>query len=224
MDGDSFDRLSVVVHRLRDKATRRGALGLLLGGSLAAAETLLGEDTAARNGNKNRNRNRKKNNCRGFGGKCNGNRDCCFSNCRNGRCWYGGNGGGGGGNKHCGGRTCPAGWGCCKSSGVSVCVPNNYPTCCGGNSYLPGYRCCGGFGGACPSNGSCCGGFNQCCQYPNDKCCNRGGVHTCIPRNWDCDDFFRQQDSGLGVESADRIPSNAPFTVDDSDWITIEEE
>ena len=32
MDGESFDRLSVVVHRLRDKATRRGALGLMLGG------------------------------------------------------------------------------------------------------------------------------------------------------------------------------------------------
>ena len=41
MDGESFDRLSVVVHRLRDNATRRGALGLVLGGSVAALSGLL---------------------------------------------------------------------------------------------------------------------------------------------------------------------------------------
>ena len=218
MDGESFDQLSVVVHRLRNTATRRSALGLLFGGSLAAAGTLLGEDASAR-----KNRNRKNNNCRGFGAKCSRNSDCCFSKCRNGRCWYGGSGGGGG-NKNCGGRKCQAGWDCCKTSGVSICVPDNYPTCCGGNSYVPGYRCCGGFGGACPSNGSCCGGFNQCCQYPNNKCCNRGGVHTCIPSGWDCDDFFRQEDSNFGIESASRIPSSAPIPVDESDWISIEVE
>ena len=49
---ESFDRLSVVVHRLRDKATRRGALGLMLGGSIAAASGLLTEDAAAKKHNK----------------------------------------------------------------------------------------------------------------------------------------------------------------------------
>ncbi len=224
MDGESFDRLSVVVHRLRSKATRRGALGLLFGGSVAAAGSLLGEDAEARKRNKNKNANRKKNNCRGYGGTCNSNKDCCFSHCRNGRCWYGSGGGGGGGKKNCGGRTCSAGWDCCKRSGVSVCVPDNYPSCCGGGSYLPGYKCCGGFGGACPSGGSCCGGFNQCCQS-GWKCCNRGGTHTCIPKHWDCNDFFQQASEGeIGVESADRIPSVAPYTVDDADWISLETE
>src|SRR5687767_9928700 len=70
MDGDSFDRLSVVVHRLRDTATRRGALGLLLGGSVAAVSGLLAGDAEARR----RNRNKKNSNCRGFGGKCRSNK------------------------------------------------------------------------------------------------------------------------------------------------------
>ena len=58
MDGESFDRLSVVVHRLRDKATRRGALGLMLGGSIAAVSGLLTEDAGAKKHNK-RDRNKK---------------------------------------------------------------------------------------------------------------------------------------------------------------------
>lgn len=215
MDGESFDRFSVVVHRLRDSSTRRGALGLLLGGSLAAVGTLLGEESSAKRRNK-----KNKKNCRGFGGRCSRNSDCCYSKCRNGICWYGGNGGGGGGRKKCGGRKCPAGWDCCKTGGVSVCVPDTYPTCCGGNSYLPGYKCCGGYGGACPFDGECCGAFNQCCQS-GWKCCNRGGTHTCIPKNWDCDYFYRQEAGDLGIESAERVPSSAPYTVDDAHWISV---
>jgi hypothetical protein len=219
MDGESFDRLSVGVHRLRDKATRRGALGLLLGGSLAAAGTLLGEDAAAKKRNKNK--NRKKNNCRGFGGKCNSNRDCCFSKCRNGRCWYGGGGGGGGGGgKNCGGRKCPAGWDCCKSAGVSVCVPDNYPTCCGGNSYIPGYRCCRG-GGACPFGGECCGGFNQCCQS-GWKCCGNG---RCCPKDWHCGNITCEyrQTAEFGSESIETMPFADPISVADEDWISVED-
>src|SRR5215217_8779025 len=102
MDGESFDRLSVVVHRLRDKATRRGALGLLLGGSVAAVSGTLADDAGAKH------KNKKHNKCRGFGAKCGSNKHCCFSKCRSGRCWYGG----GGGQKHCGGRICQSDWRC----------------------------------------------------------------------------------------------------------------
>jgi hypothetical protein len=87
MDGESFDRLSVVVHRLRDKATRRSALGLVLGGSAAALSGLLAQDVSAK---KHKNNGKKKHkNCRGFGAGCKSNKDCCNSNCRSGRCWQG---------------------------------------------------------------------------------------------------------------------------------------
>jgi hypothetical protein len=216
MDGETFDRLSVVVHRLRNTATRRGALGLLFGGSLAAAGTLLGEDASAK-----KNKNRKKNNCRGFGAKCSRNSDCCFSKCRNGRCWYGGGGGGGGGNKNCGGRKCQAGWDCCKTAGVSVCVPDNYPTCCGGNSYLPNYRCCAG-GGACPFGGECCGGFNQCCDS-GWKCCGNG---RCCPDGWDCGDFVCEyrQNADFGSEGVRTMPFADPVSVHDEAWIPLDGE
>ena len=212
MDGESFDRLSVVVHRLRDSATRRGALGLLLGGSLAAAGALWGQDAAAKKNKKN------KKNCRGYGGKCDRNSDCCYSNCRNGFCWYGG-GGGGGGKKKCGGRKCSAGWSCCKTAGVSICVPDNYPTCCGGSSYIPGYKCCGG-GGACPFNGECCGGFNLCCQS-GYKCCGNG---RCCPDGWHCGDFVCEyrQSADIGLESVQTMPFADPVAVDDGDWISLE--
>ncbi len=36
MDGSSFDKLSVSVHRLREQASRRSALRLLAGGTIAA--------------------------------------------------------------------------------------------------------------------------------------------------------------------------------------------
>ena len=36
MDGSSFDKLSVSVHRLREQASRRNALRLLAGGTAAA--------------------------------------------------------------------------------------------------------------------------------------------------------------------------------------------
>ena len=75
MDGKSFDRLSVVVHRLREQATRRGALRLLLGGSLAVAGTLVADEGEAR-----RRKNRKRKKCRGYGAVCGGNRDCCAGN------------------------------------------------------------------------------------------------------------------------------------------------
>jgi hypothetical protein len=215
MDGESFDRLSVGVHRMRDRATRRGALGLLLGGSIAAVSGLLAGDTEARR----RNRNKKNSNCRGFGGKCWSNKDCCFSKCRSGRCWYGSGGSG----KHCGGRTCPAGWGCCNSSGVSVCVPNNYPVCCGNQSFTDGFTCCGGSGGACPGGfDSCTGQFGLCCQSGTRFCTHGFFAGQCIPTGWDCDDLSQSsQTEGISAESTEPPPTTQPQPISQADWIEI---
>src|SRR5687768_5243786 len=99
MDGESFDRLSVVVHRLRDRATRRGALRMLAGGAVALASGLLGDEAEARKGHNNkRHRRNNKKYCRGFGGRCYSQRDCCGGRCYGGFCF----GSGGGGGKHCG--------------------------------------------------------------------------------------------------------------------------
>ena len=217
MDGESFDRLSVVVHRLRDKATRRGALGLVLGGSVAAVSGMLTDDAGA----KKRNKNKKNSNCRGFGGKCRSSKDCCYSKCRSGRCWYGDGSGGG---KHCGGRKCPAGWGCCKSSGVSVCVPHNYPVCCGNQSFANGYTCCGGSGGACLGGiDSCTGQFGVCCQ-PDWKYCSSGFFGgQCIPKGWDCSDLSQSsQGDSISAESTEPILTTAPVAVSPDDWIDLQ--
>ena len=221
MDGESFDRLSVVVHRLRDKATRRGAVGLLLGGSVAALSGLMAEDAGAKKKNKNKNNNKKNHNCRGFGGTCWSNKDCCYSNCRNGRCWYGS---GGGGERHCGGRSCPSGWGCCSSSGISVCVPHNYPTCCGNQSFANGYHCCGDFGGACLGGiDSCTGQFGMCCQ-PGWRHCNHGFfAGQCVPLDWDCDDLSHSsQSAGISAESTEQVPTSDPEPIPAEDWIDLQ--
>jgi hypothetical protein len=216
MDGESFDRLSVVVHRLRNKATRRGALGLVLGGSLAAVSGLLADGAGA----KKRNKNGKKKNkdCRGFGAKCGSNKDCCYSKCRSGRCWYGSRSG-----NNCGGKTCDNGWGCCNSNGVSVCVPNNYPVCCGNQSFVNGYTCCGGNGGACLGGiDSCTGQFGFCCQ-PGWKHCSSGfwsGI--CVPHYWDCNSTSQwSQAEGFAAESSESAPTTDPQPISPADWIDL---
>jgi hypothetical protein len=213
MDGESFDRLSVIVHRLGDGATRRGALRTLLGGSLAAASGLLAEGTEAK-------KHRRRRGCKGFGGGCNSNRDCCNGRCRNGFCFPGnGGGGGGGGGNRCN-RGCQNGWQCCRQNGVDVCVPNNLPTCCGGNGFNSGFHCCGGNGGACPSGWDCCGGFNQCCSA-GWKCCGNG---RCCPDGWFCrNDGTCQanQDARSSGASGEVVPSREPVTIDDNDWIDL---
>jgi hypothetical protein len=197
MDGESFDRLSVVVHHLQNKATRRSALGLLLGGTLAAGASLLGEEAGARKGSKNR----KKNNCRGFGGKCDSNRDCCSSNCRNGRC-YGG-GGGGGGNNNCGGRKCSAGWDCCRQSGVDVCVPRNHPTCFNNGICPNGWRTCGWNGPV-----------RNCCA-PGTHCCNSNGFNNfCLNDMFNCNDFFA---NSVRTEGAPEVSEPVAVTEIDPD-------
>ena len=82
MDGESFDRLSVIVHRLRNKTTRRRALGVLLSGAVAAVSGKLADDAGARDRNRTTN-------CRRLGRPCSSNRDCCSAECRHGRCWTG---------------------------------------------------------------------------------------------------------------------------------------
>jgi len=228
MDGESFDRLSVVVHRLSERATRRGIFGLVLGGSLTAAESMRSENAGARHKNKRRknnhnnhnNRNNNKNwNCRGLGGRCWSSRDCCNSSCRSGRCWYGGDSG----NQQCGGQNCQNGWGCCSQGGVSVCVPQNFPTCCGNRSFANGYTCCGNLGGACLGGiDTCTGQFGLCCQ-PGWKHCNNSFTSTCIPNNWDCDQFFFQssQNGGVTAQSGEHIPSQPPVEIPAGDWVEL---
>ena len=217
MDGESFDRLSVVVHRLHAKGSRRGALGLIFGGSMAAASGLLADDVDAKNKNR-RNKNRKKWHCKGYGGSCDSHGDCCSSKCWGGRCWnHGGRG------THCGGRPCPADWGCCTSNGISVCVPHNFPTCCGNYGFANGYTCCGGYGGACLGGlDTCTGQFGVCCQ-PGWKHCHNSFSSTCIPNHWDCDRFFYQssQREGVVTESSDEIPTADPVQVPAGDWIRL---
>ncbi len=206
MDGESFDRLSVVVHRLREKATRRGALGLLFAGSVAAVAGIGANDADAKRGR------RKKKKCRGLGAVCGSYRDCCSRNCFRNRCF-----GGGGNNGSCGGRDCLPGQDCCTISGVSICVPDSYPTCCDGGSYIPGYRCCSGsLGGACPLGQDCCGGFNHCCG-PDTKCCN----NRCIHESVNCDDFPFSASQGGEVDAAavESESVSEPVTVPDEDWI-----
>lgn len=217
MDGDSFDRLSVIVHRLRDQASRRSAFRLLLGGALVAAGVLASDEADAKKKNRNRNRHGKR--CRGYGAGCGSNRDCCNGQCRNGRCWFT-NGGGGGGGRHCGGRRCPNGWFCRSQNGVHVCVPDNFPTYCGGNNwYGSDFECCDGIpNGACTIGSECCGSVGMCCQN-GWQCC---GGSNCIPNDWDCDDFFRQSAGDVGSESGERIPYAAPTPVDEKDYITID--
>ncbi|MFN8590286.1 MAG: hypothetical protein U0031_02410 [Thermomicrobiales bacterium] len=215
MDGESFDRLSVAVDRLRQRATRRGALLAVLGGALAGIGAASGDDAEAKK------KNRK--NCRGYGGRCDRNNDCCNGRCINGFCFYTGNGGGGGNNYHnCGNQTCPNGWRCCKQNGVKVCVPAGYPTCCGNYSYSNGYYCCNGnYGGACFSGGDCCPGANGtgCCQS-GWKCCGNG---RCCPRGWYCGNIacYANQDAAVSAQSVESIPFAMAEPANEDDRVYI---
>ncbi|MCA9880377.1 MAG: hypothetical protein KC442_21425 [Thermomicrobiales bacterium] len=204
MDGSSFDRLSVSVHRLRGQATRRNALRLLAGGSAAALASAVVPDADAKK--KHKNKKYKKCRNRSYGGSCRNNKDCCNGKCRYGICWYNGGGGGKGG---CGGVRCPNGWTCRKQGPAHICSPYNYPNYCGNNTYWGNdYKCCGGnYGGfACPW-GECCG-IATCCQS-GWKCC---GGSTCVPNGWDCNDFFRGAE--IGGES---VPTMEPTPPDAND-------
>jgi hypothetical protein len=216
MDGESFDRLSVIVHRLRDKATRRSALGLLLSGSVAAVSGMVADNASARDRNRN-------NNCRGVPRRCDSHRDCCTSNCRAGRCWS--SGGGGGGGERCGGQNCQSDWRCCKSSGVSVCVPRNYPTCCGNKSFRKGYHCCGGSGGACPGGvDRCTDQFGVCCPS-GWKYCSRGFYKgRCIPKDWSCNELSQSRNAdSISAASTEPVPTSPPVEIPRDDWVDLKQ-
>jgi hypothetical protein len=222
MDDKAFDRLSVMVHRLRDQATRRGALKVLFGGAVAAAGGLLADETDAKKRHKKKHKHKNKKhrsqNCRGFGGFCYSHRDCCSGNCIGNRC-FAGNGRGG---RNCGGRTCPNGWGCCRSGAVSVCTPNNFPTCCGNAGFAPGFNCCDGFsGGACPGGFGCTGQFGLCCQPGWSWCSNSG---RCCPNGWFCGDIACEafQSADVARESVETVPYADPVRIGDGDWIPLE--
>jgi hypothetical protein len=211
MDGSSFDKLSVSVHRLREQATRRNALRLLAGGTVAAVGGAIATETDAK---KKKNKNKKYKKCRNnfYGGFCNGNKDCCNGKCRNGICWYNGGGGGGGGQGGCGGVRCPNGWTCRRQGPAHICSPYNYPNYCGNNTYWNGnYGCCDGYaGGACPAGWDCCPG-SGCCS-PGQKCCGNG---RCCPDGWHCGNIaceYRQAAdiSGESVESQPFTDSVSP--------------
>jgi hypothetical protein len=198
MDGESFDRLSVAVHRLRDQATRRGALRLLLGGSVAAVTGLAVDETEAR---KRRHKKRRKG-CKGFGGRCNGSRDCCDGRCRNGFC-FPGNGGGGGGNGCC--RGFPNDYRCCRFNGVDICVPRNDVRCNDGDFCPNGWETCG-FNGP----------VRDCCS-PDTHCCRDDfGGHFCLNDMFDCDDFFdtnsQSADSATASNRDEAVSDPIPVT------------
>jgi hypothetical protein len=189
MDGASFDRLSVVVHRLRDQATRRGALRLLVGGSIAAVIGPEIDDTEAHKRHRHKKRHK---NCKGFGGRCNGNGGCCNGRCINGFCFpgNGGGGGGGGGNGCC--RGFPNDYQCCRFNGVDICVHRN------------DFRC----------NGNICGFGRQCgltCCQQDYQCCD-SGRGLCCPdfSGWHCGDIaceFHQDADATGAPQ-----DTMPFT------------
>ena len=74
MDETSFDRLAVAVDCIRGKASRRGALRALLGGSLAAAVLAPPTSEAAERS------------CSGLGSRCRRDGDCCSDRCRSNIC------------------------------------------------------------------------------------------------------------------------------------------
>ena len=207
MDGSSFDKLSVSVHRLREQASRRNALRLLFGGAAAAIGGATASDSDAKK------KKRKRKNCRsGYGGPCNSNKDCCNGKCRNGRCWYTGNGNGGGNNggRNCNGMRCPNGWRCCNFQGYRRCLPNTHPACIG-------Y-------GECPFTWDTCGwngSIRNCCGL-DQKCCysNTFDRHMCLPDGADCDDFFRSAEiEGESISSVEGATEPIPVTdIDPSEY------
>ena len=67
MDNEAFDRLTVVVGKLRDRGSRRDAFRLLAGGALAIAALREGGDAEAR---KRKNKHKKHHGCAGNNQPC----------------------------------------------------------------------------------------------------------------------------------------------------------
>jgi hypothetical protein len=210
MDGSSFDKLSVSIHRLREQASRRNALRLLAGGTVAAVAGAIATETDAKK--KKKHKKHKKKNCRnGFGGRCNSNRDCCNGRCRNGFCWYTGNGGGGGnGGQRCNGVRCPNGWRCCYFQGWQRCLPETHAACTGSGECPFTWDTCGWNG----SIRKCCGVGQKCCYSDNLN------MDICLPDGADCDDFNRSASvEGQSISSIEGASEPIPVTdIDPSEY------
>jgi hypothetical protein len=105
---------------------------------------------------------------------------------------------------------------------LSAC-PRNYPVCCGNQSFVKGYTCRGGSGGACRRGvDSCTGQIGVCCQQ-GWKHCNSGFfAGQCIPREWSCNDLSRsRQSDGISAESTEPVPTAAPVAIPADDWIDL---
>lgn len=222
MEDAAFDRLSMVVHRLRDQATRREALRTLAAGSIAGLLARLGAEDASAAcvrrrkrcsrdreccGNPNQNIicdplpsscDRSGERCCGRSdAQCSSHCDCCrgFA-CSGGRCRSSGDGGEG-----CGGTTCPSGWTCCEISGVSRCIDPDYLRCCRSS--------------ICEQDGDCCG--STCCSS-GWKCCGDG---RCCPDGWRCgkNACIARQTAGISAESDESVPFGDPVKGDEREWI-----
>jgi hypothetical protein len=178
MDGSSFDKL--------------GGTAAAVGGVFASQS----ESDA-----------KKKKHCRsGYGGRCNSNKDCCNGNCRNGRCWYNGNGNGNGGNnggRYCNGVRCVDGWRCCYFQGYQRCLPETHAACLGSGECPNTWDTCGWNG----SIRQCCGLGQQCCYS------NTFDNYICLSDQADCDDFFRSADvDGESISSFEGTSEPIPVT------------
>ena len=103
-------------------------------------------------------------------------------------------------------------------------MPRNYPVCCGNQSFVKGYTCCGGSGGACRGGvDSCTGQIGVCCQ-PGWKHCNSGFFKgQCIPKDWSCNDLSHSSKAdGISADSTEPVPTAEPEVIPDGDWINLE--
>lgn len=224
MDGAAFDRLSVVVHRLRDAATRRQALRMLAAGGIAGLLAHFGAGAAGAACVERRRSCSRDRDCCGSqdgdvvcdqlpgasdrnGDRCCGRNDarcaspcdCCagFTCDAGGRCRSGSESGG-----QCGLTVCQPGWRCCQFDVSAGCYDPDYLHCC--------------TKGLCSNGWDCCGSA-QCCSS-GWKCCGHG---RCCPNGWRCGKSacIASQTSDVSGTSARTIPFGDPVTVDEQGWI-----
>ena len=200
MDGESFDRLSVIVHRLRNKTTRRRALGVLLSGSVAAVSGKLADDAGARDRNRTTTAAASAGSARQTGTAVPQSADTDAAGLAVGavvvvvvRSVVAGR------------IVNPVGIvvGPAASRFASRATTRSAAE---SKSFANGYQCCGGSGGACPGGvNSCTGQFGICCQS-GWKYCNSGFYKgQCIPKDWSCNDLSHSsQSDDIAAESTEK--------------------
>jgi hypothetical protein len=218
MEDSAFDRLSLLVHRLRDRTSRRTALRSLAASGVAGGLLRLGIEEGSAACTRRRRRCDTNGECCGRrvicdrlsrvcdrrGDRCCGRRDascssrcdCCAGlRCGGGRC----GGSSDGGSDLCGGNSCGRGEKCCTVSGVSRCIPETYH-CCRSAVCAQTQECCGA--GCCSSDWKCCG-EGQCC--PDDWQC---GQTACLAT----------QDAGVSAQAEQSMPFAEPDPFDAKKW------